>query len=71
VTLGVWMVPLVLLAAVVLLWVSAWFEGRVAPRESDAQSRTLETVTAFVDAADHTSLGMDGDLVAEPTRPAA
>jgi hypothetical protein len=34
-TLGVWMVPLVLLDAVVLLWASARFEGHFAPRDSD------------------------------------
>lgn len=72
-TLGVWMVPLALLAAGVLLWASTWFESHVAPREYDPQLRAVEAVdTALVDtAADHPSLGVDGHLAGEPAQPAA
>jgi hypothetical protein len=69
-TAGVWMVPVVLLAAVVFLWASAWFESHVAPRDSHPQLPTLQAVdTAFVDTApDGTPLDMDAPLAGEPAR---
>lgn len=72
-TVGVWMVPFVLLAGVVLLWSSAWFEGIVAPQNRNPRLSALDKIdTAFVDtAADRTSPGMDGELPAEPALPAA
>lgn len=72
-TLGVWLVPLVLLAAIVLLWASAWFEGYVAPRENNPQLRSLERLeTVIADTAtDNTSLGVDDLPTPETSRSAA
>lgn len=68
----VWMVPAVLFAAVVSLWASAWFETRVAPRESHPQLRTLPDVdTALVDTAPSGEpLDVDAPLAAQPAHPA-
>lgn len=78
-TLGVWLVPVVLLAVIMLLWASAWFEGYVAPREHDRQLRPLEELeTAISDAAtsdaatDNTSLMVVDEMPSpEPSRSAA
>ncbi len=70
---GVWIVPLVLLTAVVFLWVSAWFESHVAPREPHSELLTLQAVdTVLVDTApDRTPPDMDSDLAVEPARQVA
>jgi hypothetical protein len=44
VTLGVWVVPIVLVAMVLMLWASVWFEGRFAPIGDNSDLRTLESV---------------------------
>ena len=72
-TLGVWIVPLVLVAAVLFLWASAWFENHIAPLHYGHELRNLEAVDTPLagPAATQTSLRMDDHLAVEPDRSAA
>lgn len=72
-TVGVWMVPVALAAAVVFLWAATWFEGLVAPPGYGPAGRTLETADAgFSDpAVSPQVLGVVGRLDAEADRSAA
>ena len=70
-TVGVWMVPVVLAAAVLLLWAAAWLEGLAAPPGNGFA--TLEAADAgFSDTAVSPQLlGVVGQLDAKPDRSAA
>lgn len=70
---GVWIVPIALLGVVVLLWGSAWFEGRVAPLGNDPELRTLAAVdpVSADSGADRRSLGAEDQHAIEVDRPAA
>lgn len=72
-TVGVWMVPVVLAAAVVFLWAAVWFEGLVAPPGYGSEGRALDAVDAgYPDTAVSSQLlGVVGQLDTEPNRPAA
>ena len=73
-TAGVWMVPLVLMAAVVFLWATAWFEDHVAPRDFDPQLPTMKAADAVIadTAVDHQSaLDLEDHLANTLDRPAA
>ena len=72
VSVGVWMVPVVLAGLAALLWAAAWYEGVVAPLDHQAKLPRLDAVdTALADrGAGPEFLGMDGRLDAELDRPA-
>ena len=72
-TVGVWMVPVVLAAAVAFVWAAVWFEGLVAPPGYVPAGRTLEAADAGLSdtAVSPQFLGVAGQLDAEPHRPAA
>jgi hypothetical protein len=72
VTPGVWMVPVALVATVLLVWASVWFEGRVAPI-GDRPLRTLKAVDighADTDTG-QALVGIDRHRGSEPDRSAA
>jgi hypothetical protein len=59
VNVGVWLVPVVLVALLAFLWAATWLESRIAPRGHDPGLPTVESVDTAFD-----------DVVANPPEPA-
>jgi hypothetical protein len=69
-TVGVWLVPVALLAASVFLWASAWFEAHVLPPDSNAEGHQVEAADASFADTDQ-MIGIDDERAAEPNQPPA
>jgi hypothetical protein len=69
-TVGVWLVPVALVAAGVFLWASAWFEAHVLPPHSNTEAHQVETGNASFADTDQ-SIGIDDERAAEPNQPPA
>ncbi len=71
-TYGVWLLPIVLVAAVVFLWAAAWFEALLFPPDHDAETHHLEVGdNSWAPADTYQATGVNDQRFTEPPSPAA